>query len=147
MARYTETQRNESIKALRALLKPGSRVYTILRHCSASGMTRAISLVTIRKGEPYNLTWHVARALGMPLVDVAGHRAIKIQGAGMDMGFDLVYSTGRILWPNGGPMAKSSPTRQHQAKGDVARALYPDAPAKGAKRETDGGYLLRHDWL
>ena len=57
-------------------LAAGSRVYTILRHRSSSGMSRDISLV---------------------VADSDG-RVNDINGAGMDMGFHLVYNLSSVLF-------------------------------------------------
>lgn len=57
----------------------------------------------------------------------------KVSGCGMDMGFALVYDLGRRLWPEGGSVKKSQ--RRHQEE------------RLGNKVETDGGYLLRHEWM
>ena len=73
---------------------PKPTVKTILRHVSASGMSRDIS--TIYKGE--NITPRVARALGEPLKDKHGSRVIRMGGCGMDMGFSLVYNLSCVLY-------------------------------------------------
>lgn len=52
--------------------------------------------------------------------------AIRVGGAGMDMGFHLVYSLGSALWPDG--TKKPHGTRN----GEPDRA---------------GGYALKHQWL
>jgi hypothetical protein len=49
-----------------------------------------------------------------------------MSGAGMDMGFELVYRLGQAMWPNGTPEPHG--TRNGQ----------PDS---------DGGYALEHKWL
>jgi hypothetical protein len=73
-------------------------VYTILRRVSASGMTRHISLKIAQGGEIYDITYNAALALGEKLHDVNGFNTIKINGAGMDMGFHLVYSLSSVLF-------------------------------------------------
>ncbi len=40
-----EQDRNENAEKLLELIKPGDTVYTVLRHCSSSGMFRVIDLV------------------------------------------------------------------------------------------------------
>lgn len=47
-------------------------------------------------------------------------------GAGMDMGFALVYSIGRAIWPNG----TSKPHGRRNGEPD-----------------SDGGYALNHEWI
>lgn len=73
-------------------------VYTILRRVSASGMTRHISLKIAQGGEIYDITYNVAVALGEKLHDINGFNTIKVNGAGMDMGFHLVYSLSSVLF-------------------------------------------------
>jgi len=73
-------------------------VYTILRRVSASGMTRHISLKIAQGGEIYDITYNAALALGEKLHDVNGFNTIKVNGAGMDMGFNLVYNLSSVLF-------------------------------------------------
>ena len=77
----------------------GSRVYTILRHVSSSGMSRDISLlVADREGRISDITYYAADALGSRLVERNGFRAIRVNGCGMDMGFHLVYNLSSVLF-------------------------------------------------
>jgi hypothetical protein len=109
---------------LRALLKPGATVHTILRHCSASGMTRRISLAIVNARHEVQVIDHLAAvALGDKLHDDGG---IVVGGCGMDMGFHLVYNLGARLWPNGTPE--------------------PHGTRNGAP-DSAGGYALKHSWL
>jgi hypothetical protein len=78
-------------------------VYTILRSVSASGMTRHISLVVAGVGvdgkpDINDITYHAARAMGDKLQERNGHRTIRVNGCGMDMGFHLVYSLSSVLF-------------------------------------------------
>jgi hypothetical protein len=119
-AKAKEEMRSQAVKELRTMLKPGATVYTVLRHCSASGMSRRIDLFVIRKGCPVCITSYAAKAMGDRVSKDGG---IVVGGCGMDMGFHLVYNLGRSLWPNGA------------SKG------------RGSKPDTDGGYALNHRWL
>ena len=121
--KYTQEQREEAKKYLHKVLKPGDTVKTILRHCSQSGMSRSISLITKTTEK---IDFYAARAMNNSIDPKNG--GIKIGGCGMDMGFALVYNLGRTLWPNGN--GKHITHRN----GDT-------------KPETDGGYLLHHEWL
>lgn len=71
---------------------------TIVRHVSSSGMSRDISVFYVKDNRLLNITYHVAKAIGWQLVDRNGHRAIKVGGAGMDMGFHLVYTLSSVLY-------------------------------------------------
>jgi hypothetical protein len=79
-------------------LKEGDYIYTILRSVSASGMTRNISLVLAREGEIIDITYYAAHAMGDKLSESKGHRAIRVNGCGMDMGFHLVYNLASVLF-------------------------------------------------
>ena len=85
----------EAIEWLRSMMDIGNTVYTVLRHVSASGMTRYIDLYVIKDNRPLRITWSVAEALGYPYD--RKHEALKVQGCGMDMGFHVVYSLAYVL--------------------------------------------------
>ena len=56
MSKKSDQEKTEAIERLRKILKPGDRVYTILRHVSRSGMQRVIDVFAMsdhaRTGEP-----------------------------------------------------------------------------------------------
>ena len=84
-------------------LKETKTVYTVLRGASSSGLTQYVSLMVPgldHEGKPdlYNITWHASNVLGDKLHDKNGHRVIKVQGGGMDLGFHLVYSLSSVLY-------------------------------------------------
>lgn len=109
---------------LRKIIKPGQKVYTILRSVSKSGMSRDISLFVIHKGELRNIDCLTSDATG--IAESRNGPGIRMGGCGMDMGFSLVYNLGMALWPKG--TRKPHGTRNGQ----------PD---------TCGGYALKHSWL
>lgn len=94
MAKYTATERAEATAELRKLLPPGSTVYTVLRHVSASGMSRRIDLYLIANNKPRYLTGYAARAMGYRQHK---HGGLVVSGCGMDMGFHLVNSLSYAL--------------------------------------------------
>jgi hypothetical protein len=84
-------------------LKETNTVYTVLRGASSSGLTQYVSLMVPglnHDGKPdiFNITWHVSNVLGDKLHDRDGHRVIKLQGGGMDLGFHVVYSLSSVLY-------------------------------------------------
>jgi hypothetical protein len=79
-------------------IKPGVKVYTIMRNVSSSGMSRDISLVIGDGNDIADITYYAAQALGDKLIESKGHRAIRVRGAGMDMGFHLVYNLSSVLF-------------------------------------------------
>jgi hypothetical protein len=162
----------DSIQHLRGILAPGDKVYTILNNVSRSGMNRRIS-VAIGDGKAItNITWHVARALGEPVKNRAGYVqdvGISVGGCGMDMGFHLVYSLSRVLFPDGFAPSKLGirPVDGKSVNVDIGRGRnagplkreeIAELVAKGWKFpggrngdqsgwDTDGGYALKQVWL
>lgn len=93
-AQYRTGRQAECIAQLSRMCPAGSTVYTILRHASASGMSRRITLVVFRGGEPLYLDAYVADLLGYKRHPDQG---IIVSGCGMDMGFHSVDSLSRAL--------------------------------------------------
>jgi len=89
-----ETEKNK----LRALLPPGSTVYTFLNHASKSGMQRAISTYIIVEHDILNISDSVATIIGNTIHKKGG---IKIDGCGMDTGFAIVSQLSYHLYPSG----------------------------------------------
>jgi hypothetical protein len=133
-----QADREKSIKFLKTFLKPGSTVYTVLRKVSSSGMSRHISVLVARKKRAYegqpvkpvirDIGWHVANVTGFTLND---NHSLKVGGCGMDMGFHVVYSLGRALYPKGFKLRKG----QYGRNGD--KSGY----------DTNGGYALNQQWI
>lgn len=123
-----EAVKRQDSAFLRKLLKPGSTVYTVLRHVSGSGMSRRISVVAMvrRNGKtvPSDISGYVGTLLGYRRHDRDG--ALIVGGCGMDMGFSVVYNLGCALWPNG--------TRKPHS-------------TRNGEPDTAGGYALKQTWL
>src|SRR6266850_1558603 len=96
-AKQREAQ--EYLDKLRAILKPGDTVYTILRHRSRSGMQRVIGAVIKTDGELRDWSGYVAAAVERRWDNDRG--GVVVGGCGMDMGFELVYNLSAVLWPEG----------------------------------------------
>ena len=129
----TAAERAEHFEAraeLRRILRPGSTACTILRHVSRSGMARDISIIVNDDGgdgfgEPRDITYLVACVLRERLRDSHGHYAIRMTGAGMDMGFALIYNLSHALWQ-------------------------PDLdtiPPKHTNDGSDAGYAIQQRWI
>lgn len=108
MTTKKETEKQEQIEKLRAWFPIGSTVYTILRHCSKSGMSRDISVICIHPKEAGTGTrwishpnYAVSKVLGCRMVTKNGSDAIRVNGCGMDMGFHLVHSLAHALYKDG----------------------------------------------
>jgi hypothetical protein len=102
MTKISKTERDEQIEKLRAWFPKGSTVYTILRSVSRSGMSRTIGVIAILSGEKIDI-----RCPNYAIGLVLGYRedrkadGLRVNGAGMDMGFDLAYSLARALYGDG----------------------------------------------
>jgi hypothetical protein len=124
---------------LRELIKPGDTLYTILRHVSASGMSRDISVVYITKdGETRQLDYSTHVLTGYPL---SKHDGVKVGGCGMDMGFSLVYHLSQILYGDGYPCLgeHKCPSPEHVNSGPL-RHVYDGRIHKD-------GYAISQRWL
>lgn len=120
----------ESTKALRKMCKPGSTVYTILRHVSQSGMSRRISCFIVGSDKkPLLIDWYIEK-LGMYKRHKT-HEGLVVGGCGMDMGFDVVYQTSSQLYPKGFKLAKN----QHGRNGETSG------------HDDNGGYALNQEWV
>jgi hypothetical protein len=98
-AQYKRKKKEFAINELKGALKPGDIVYTVIRHVSASGMSRDIDLYIIKDNRPQYLTNYISYALEYPL---SKNRGIKVGGCGMDMGFHVVYTLSSILFDRDG---------------------------------------------
>lgn len=143
MSRYSKAQIAEARGKLLEILKPGDTVYTVLRHVSRSGMRRRISLFYFKAADhgevsPLWLDGYAAQVLDLqhPADSKAGD-GLSIDGAGMDMGFHLVYSLSRVLFNgycDGSPRGKRGRHVPHSNNGPACEYR-------------DGGYALQHRWL
>jgi hypothetical protein len=155
-------ERDAAVARLREWLRPGDTVHTILRHVSRSGMRREIGVVILgADGSDLHPNYLVAKALGERL-NKRGD-GVVVGGCGMDMGFHIVYSLARTLWPDGhGCTGERCPSNDHSnGDRDYTPHCHSWIPSpeqirggsgtpKGNYREhwhRDGGYALRQRWL
>ncbi|RRJ96044.1 hypothetical protein Ga0100231_019025 [Opitutaceae bacterium TAV4] len=94
-----ETERDEAIEWLRERLQKGMTIYTVLRHVSASGMSRQIDLYYVTDNCPLRITWSAARALGWTYNKK--WESLHVDGCGMDCGHAAVYHLSRVLFGDG----------------------------------------------
>ena len=128
-------EKQNAIDQLKKIIKPGDRIYTMLRHVSRSGMMRHISVFIKDDDGINNITWAVARALEYKRADNGG---LKIGGCGMDMGFSVVYELSHCLYSEGFTcIGEGCPSNDH-FNGD--RDCTPH-------KHNDGGYALKQSWL
>lgn len=110
MTTRKERQEQEAIEDLRAIIKPGDTIYTVLRHVSRSGMYRAIDLFVMENNEPRWIS-HLAAKL-LEGYDNK-HDACRASGCGMDMGFSLVESLSYQLYYDYPCLGEKCPSNAH----------------------------------
>ena len=89
---------------LRVLVPAGSAVYTATLHTARGGMSRRIALLIPivdykGRGAIANISGYAREVLD--LKDDRWPGAVRIDGCGMDMGFDLVYRLATALYGDG----------------------------------------------
>jgi hypothetical protein len=142
MTKKQLAERDEYRAKLLEMLKPGDTVYTVLRSVSRSGMYRTLDVYAIQNNEPMRLTWWVATAVEMRYDQK--REALGVGGCGMDVGFEVVYNLGAVLWPNGfecigeGAQHRDRCPSNDHSNGDRDYSPHP---------HSSGGYALRHRWL
>jgi hypothetical protein len=97
-ARENAARSDEAYTELRRILTTGQDVYTILRGVSSSGMTRRISVVVVTASGIRDISWLAAAVLECA---TDTNHALRVQGAGMDMGFHVVYQLASRLYGDG----------------------------------------------
>jgi len=137
MKNLTKSEEAAQLKAwaldkLQGWMPVGTRVYTVLRHKSSSGMSRCIDLFIIQNGEICNISYYASIVTGWKINRT--HGGLVLSGGGMDMGHHAVYTLGRILFPGG--FIPSEGGADYGRNGSPADELDPA-----------GGYALKHAWL
>jgi hypothetical protein len=94
----------DTVARLREWFPKGSTVYTILRHRSASGISRTIGVVALLGDHDGSVdvrhpNYATADVLG--LKEDREREGVKVQGCGMDMGFEIAYRLGEKLYGDG----------------------------------------------
>jgi len=148
-----EAYRAQAKADLLAFITPGQTIHCILRHVAKSGMSRRISLFVIQNGEPRNITGTAAVAMDRTLN--RDEFSIVVGGCGMDMGWHLVYSLSRCLFPDGfgevgsnGIVKDLRPlTREKAAEAVAAGYRFHGRNGDTSGWDNDGGYALKHNWL
>ena len=97
-AKQERLEREEIKQQLKKELKNCKTPYTIIDHVSQSGMTRDIRVFLIKNNKPLNISYKVARVLNERQGKNTG---VRVQGCGMDMGFNTVYNLSRCLFGDG----------------------------------------------
>jgi len=127
-------------------IQPGDTLYTSLVKCNKNGDVRHLKVFMVAQ-DPYtsshrvstafriiDITRDVASALGLKMKD----DALVVRGGGMDMGYHVVYSYSRHLFPEGFTCIEQGCPSNDHVNGD--RDYTPHT-------HKDGGYALLHRWL
>jgi hypothetical protein len=85
-----------SLNRLQAEVFPGSTIYSICRHVSASKITRSYAFLIIKDGELWEITYMIARAIGYHVNDA--HGGIETRGYGKEGAHHLVMDVARKLF-------------------------------------------------
>lgn len=97
MTKKQKQEANEAIERLRQLIKPGDRIYTILRKRSSSGMSRVIDCKVVGDdGSILHIGYDVALALGYKWDQT--YEGMRVGGCGMDIGYHVVCSLSSALF-------------------------------------------------
>jgi hypothetical protein len=147
----TSVKREEKATAkkyLSELLEPGDVITTILTSVNPEGSSRTMRIAVVKPlcwqhdKTPYirDITRAVAHACGYR-ESVKDWKGLIAGGGGMDMGFSVVYSIGRVLFPDGVPCTGNPGTCRsndhHNGDNDYT----------AGKIHKDGGYAFRAEWL
>mgnify|MGYP001568286349 CR=1 FL=1 len=121
--RESKVDREAARTAARAYLEkycpPGTKVYCVLRSAARSGMSRVIQLFVVdpSDGRLVRVGHWAARLLDRQFD--CDRNGVRSQGAGQDMGFELVYSISSVLYGRN----------------------------EDGSYSKEGAYSLKHEWL
>lgn len=133
MTKAQKAEQAEFIAKLRAEIKPGDTLFTVLKNVSKSGMSRKVNVYKIQDNEPRWLAYWVSKATGIPFDERT--ESLRVDGCGTDAGFELVYTLGRVLFPNGFAVVNEDGTPKRGRNGDMSGW------------DNDGGYALNQRWM
>lgn len=139
-ARMKTSRKSEAVKSLLETLQvaPGESVYTKTVSVSRSGMSRLIDVYIMRENAPRCISRTVSDAVGW---GYGKHGGVRVSGCGMDMGFHLVYTLSRALFPQGFDcLGERCPSNDHSNARFYRGQEVPT-------HHKEGGYALCHHWL
>lgn len=147
-----EAVRQEAAKELRAILKPGDTVQSILRHVSRSGMNRNISFTVVKKDEVKNLDNLIATVLDYRR---SSDGSLSVGGCGQDMGFHVIHLLGYALFgeeAEHGDTPKAQKLRRALLENDRFYYTQGGRPAPDPSKPSRvwfgrSGYALKHRWI
>lgn len=145
MTKYTKSEVADARHRLGHLLKPGTKIYTTVKHVSRSGMMRIISAHVIDDDrEPRDISHDAAVLIGASFD--RDRWGVKMSGCGMDMTFALTYALSRALFPDGFTCTGSDGWTPTGKRSKVPACRSNDhsngAPIKRGMKHRSGGYAL-----
>lgn len=153
----TKEQKAAFLADMRETLTPGDTLHCIIRNVATSGMSRSIDVYRFHcvngKVEKDWLSWRIATACGFSWDEK--RECIRVSGCGMDMCHHIVYTLGRVLWPDGFGVAgafpngaNGRPSTKEQAAELVSRGMvFRGRNGDTSGWENDGGYALKAEQL
>ncbi len=97
-AEVEQAHKTRAIEGLKKDLPPGTTIYTILKHVSSSGMMRTVDMVYVKNGEIVRASPSALEEAGLGYKYDNNAGGWRIGGAGMDMGFAIVYDVSTKLY-------------------------------------------------
>jgi hypothetical protein len=98
----TEVQRDTAVKKLREAITPGATIYVLLRRKNKLGTCRWVEFYHLHDCQLKCITWDVALAIRGEYC--REHDALKVTGAGLDVGYASVRDLGDVLFGTGRPL-------------------------------------------
>lgn len=137
--KITSEEREDAIKRLRKVIKPGDRITMVMdEYSNRGGWSSFVVMVPVRRKTDGKWTIEiepicalVAKACGFTRTK---NGSVKAYGWGTSRSYEIVYSLGRALFPNGFIPAKAGRVRGRNGT---------DAKL----RDPDGGYALKENLL
>jgi hypothetical protein len=95
-----EVQRDNAVRKLREIIKTGATIYAVLRRKNKLGTCRWVEFYHVHEGALKRITWDVALAIQGEYC--REHDALKVTGAGLDVGYASVDSLSQALFARSG---------------------------------------------
>lgn len=95
----TKEEKAQAIELLREWVKPGDTIFTVLKHVSASGMSRDIDVFTFKYEDGKVRKYWLSGMMGRAGISSYNEKreCLRVGGCGMDMGFHVVYNLASAL--------------------------------------------------
>jgi len=146
---------HDALRVLRDVyqLKAGATIYTTLKYVSPNGMRRRVSVFIAHDSKIVCIDYYVANLLCR---SVATDGGIVCTGAGLDVGFELVYRMGRHMFVGGFgvPMRRPPSSVETCPSSAEEAAAWASQGFRGRGRngdqsgwDNDGGYAFNQQWI